>query len=61
MSKTNDTSRLATLEDHDALADTQLDAVTGGMLGLENIFVPQPTPRWCPIEHVWWRYSTSRS
>ena len=29
MSKTNDTSRLATLEDHDTLADSELDAVTG--------------------------------
>jgi hypothetical protein len=30
MSKTNDTSKLATLEDHGTLADTELDAVTGG-------------------------------
>ena len=30
MSKTNDTSNLATLEDHGALADSELDAVTGG-------------------------------
>jgi len=30
MSKTNDTSNL----DHDTLADTELDAVTGGMLYL---------------------------
>jgi hypothetical protein len=29
MSKTNDTSNLATLEDHEMLADTQLDAVSG--------------------------------
>jgi hypothetical protein len=29
MSKTNDTSRLATHEDHDTLADSELDAVTG--------------------------------
>ena len=30
MSNTNDTSRLATFEDHDTLADTELDAVSGG-------------------------------
>jgi hypothetical protein len=30
MSKTNDTSNLATLEDHNTLADTELDVVTGG-------------------------------
>ena len=30
MSKTNDTSNLATLEHHDPLADSELDAVTGG-------------------------------
>jgi hypothetical protein len=31
MSKANDTSRLATFEDHDTLADTELDAVSGGI------------------------------
>jgi hypothetical protein len=31
MSKTNDTSRPATLEDHHTLADSELDAVTGGI------------------------------
>jgi hypothetical protein len=30
MSKTNDTSRLATLENHDTLADSELAEVTGG-------------------------------
>ena len=30
MSKTNDTSNLATLEDRDTLADRELNAVTGG-------------------------------
>jgi type VI protein secretion system component Hcp len=30
MSKTKDTSNLATLEDHRPLADSELDAVTGG-------------------------------
>jgi len=30
MTDSNDTSNLATLEDHDALADSELDAVTGG-------------------------------
>jgi hypothetical protein len=29
MSKTNDTSRLVTLENHDTIEDTELDAVTG--------------------------------
>jgi len=33
MSKTNATSRLATLEHHDTLADRELDAVTGGSVG----------------------------
>ena len=32
MSKTNDTSRSATLEDHRPLADSELDAVTGGLV-----------------------------
>jgi hypothetical protein len=31
MSKTNDTSRPAALEDHSTLADSELDAVTGGI------------------------------
>ena len=31
MSNTNDTSLLATFEDHDTLADTELDAVSGGI------------------------------
>ena len=31
MSNTNDTSRLATFEDHDTLADTELDGVSGGI------------------------------
>jgi hypothetical protein len=30
MSKSNDTSRLAALEDHRPLADSELDAVSGG-------------------------------
>ena len=30
MSNSNDTSNLATLEDRDTLADTELDLVTGG-------------------------------
>jgi hypothetical protein len=32
MSKTDDTSRPAALEDHRPLADTELDAVAGGKL-----------------------------
>jgi hypothetical protein len=31
MSKTNDTSKVAALEDHRTLADSELDAVTGGI------------------------------
>jgi hypothetical protein len=31
MSKANDTSRLATFEDHDTLADSELDTVSGGI------------------------------
>ena len=36
MSKTNDTSNLATLEDHEMLADKQLDAVSGGFWFMGN-------------------------
>jgi hypothetical protein len=32
MRKTDDTSRPSRFEDHDTLADTELDAVTGGTL-----------------------------
>ena len=32
MSKTNDTPRPATFEDHHTLADSELDAVTGGLV-----------------------------
>ncbi len=37
MSKTNDTSNLdhSTLDDHGTLADTELDAVTGGRSSLK--------------------------
>jgi hypothetical protein len=47
MSKTNDTSDFghATLEDHRALADSELDAVSGGMGllgGIPGYSVPQP-------------------
>jgi hypothetical protein len=44
MSKANDTSRLATFEDHDTLADTELDAVTGGIYADASHWVP-PTSR----------------
>jgi hypothetical protein len=37
MSKTNDTSRSATLEDHRPLAESELDAVTGGLVVLAII------------------------
>jgi len=33
MSKTNDTSSPAALEDHRPLADSELDAVSGGLFG----------------------------
>jgi hypothetical protein len=36
MSKSNDTSRPATLEDHDTLADTELDVVTGAWNAVEH-------------------------
>jgi len=39
MSKTNDTSNLATLEDHDALEDSELDAVNGGLVVIAVIAV----------------------
>ena len=32
MSKSNDTSKVATLEDHRTLADSELDAVSGGVI-----------------------------
>jgi hypothetical protein len=44
MSKTDDTSQLATLEDQGTFADTELDAATGGMLYLvapQNSLSPQ--------------------
>jgi hypothetical protein len=39
MSKTNDTSRLATLEDHRPLADSELDAVSGGWDSYEHVAI----------------------
>ena len=35
MSKTNDTSKLATLDHHTTVADSELHVVIGGMLGLD--------------------------
>ena len=35
MSKTNETSKLATLDDHRPLADSELDAVAGGVKAKE--------------------------
>ncbi|MGB7455926.1 MAG: hypothetical protein WBM51_09600, partial [Pseudolabrys sp.] len=49
MSKTNDTSNLATLEDHRPLADTELDAVTGGMLYLPGT-VSNRDCYWIPVK-----------
>ena len=39
MSKTNDTSNIATLEDHDTLADSELDAVSGGFYAVEHVAI----------------------
>jgi hypothetical protein len=39
MTNSNDTSRLATFEDHDALADSELDAVNGGLVVIAIIAV----------------------
>ena len=39
MNKTNDTSRPATLEDHDTLADSELDAVSGGLVVIAIIAI----------------------
>jgi hypothetical protein len=41
MSKTNDTSRPATLEDHRPLAADELDQIAGGT---PSIPIPPPTP-----------------
>jgi len=38
MTKTNDTSRLATFEDHRPLADSELDAVSGGYWNFGGFF-----------------------
>jgi hypothetical protein len=54
MSKTNDTSRPATLEDQGTLADSELDAVTGGLVVIAIIAIlipllvpdpPKPLPK----------------
>jgi hypothetical protein len=45
MSKSNDISNIATLDDHRPLADSELDAVSGGMGllgGIPGYSVPQP-------------------
>jgi hypothetical protein len=51
MSKTNDTSRPTTLEDHRPLADSELDAVSGGQncieftyAGFKYAICPPPPP-----------------
>jgi hypothetical protein len=41
MSKTNDTSRVAALEDHRPLAADELDQIAGGT---PSIPIPPPTP-----------------
>jgi hypothetical protein len=37
MSKSNNISNMATLDDHHTLADSELDAVSGGFPGLNNM------------------------
>jgi hypothetical protein len=51
MSKTNDTSRPAALEDHHTLADSEFDAVTGGMLylGGTNSSAASGASVWCKL------------
>jgi hypothetical protein len=46
MSKTNDTSRPAALDDHRPLVDSELDAVTGGWLpsGIPGAAAAAETP-----------------
>jgi len=44
MSKTNDTSRFAALEDHRSLADSDLDAVSGGWNFGGFFALPRPAP-----------------
>jgi hypothetical protein len=39
MSKSNDISNIATLDDHRALADSELDAVSGGDVSLISIIL----------------------
>ena len=39
MSESHATSNLATLEDHDALADNELDAVNGGLVVIAIIAI----------------------
>jgi hypothetical protein len=45
MSKSNDISNIATLDDHRPLADSELDAVSGGWLptGIPGYSVPPPS------------------
>jgi hypothetical protein len=45
MSKTNDTSTVAALKDHRPLADSELDAVSGGYWNFGGFFaLPLPAP-----------------
>jgi hypothetical protein len=43
MSKTNDTSRSATLDDHRPLADSELNAVSGGYWNAVGFYCVTPT------------------
>jgi hypothetical protein len=45
MSKTDDTSKVAALKDHRPLADSELDAVSGGYWNFGRFFaLPLPAP-----------------
>jgi hypothetical protein len=55
MSKTNDTSRPAALEDHGTLADSELDAVTGGIArsmpnGRTDVIKAMGNTKWDDVE-----------
>ena len=55
MSKTNDTSRPAALEDHSTLADSELDAVTGGIArsmpnGRTDVIKAMGNTKWGDVE-----------
>jgi hypothetical protein len=55
MTKTNDTWRVAALEDHRPLADSELDAVTGGIArsmpnGRTDVIKAMGNTKWVDVE-----------